>query len=237
VTRRWQFALVSGALVLAACSGASHSRATSSISDSITTSQLVAAPTRATSVPLGLSLQDRDVYFRAPTDSGGHQLTSDGDILEAVISPDSSWIAFVRDTPGETISLGEDAPATELWVMRKDGSSQRRLVHGHDSPSPKHEVQFGVAGITGPSFAPGDTLIYFTSEAWVTSGAVHVVSVSSGAEHFVYDGQLEGVIQSGPQSGYLVIGRHMYSSAGSYSQDWYVAPNGQAVDSAGPREY
>ena len=71
-----------------------------------------------------------------------------------------------------------------------------------------------------------------TPTAWATSPAVHQVNVTMGAERFVVDGALQGVIRTGRYRGMLLVSRHKYRPApklGSYDPVDVVRPDGEVM--------
>jgi hypothetical protein len=121
-------------------------------------------------------------------------LTSSGHDSEPVLSPDGKWIVFVRTVPGKKISTGlGDADATDLCQIRADGKNPTALVHPKDSD----KMETVLAGFSKPQFSTNGRLVYFLSEAWATSGALHVVDSTNGKEHFVCPALEFEVIPSG----------------------------------------
>src|SRR5260370_24656095 len=59
-----------------------------------------------------------DVWVRLPPDTAFHRLTHVGLVREAALSADSRSVAYVRDTPGDTVEGGAGpVPATEIWLV------------------------------------------------------------------------------------------------------------------------
>ena len=103
-------------------------------------------------------------------------LTTSGRDSEPVLSPDGKWIVFVRTIPSKKISTGlGDADATELWQIRADGKEPIVLVRPKDSG----KMENVLAGFSKPQFSTNGRLVYFLSEAWATSGALHVVDTTN----------------------------------------------------------
>ena len=150
----------------------------------------------------------------------------------AARSPDGTLVAFVRDTPGDSIDTGSGAaPRTELWVARPDGSGARRLVRGRDAP----DIERVLADMSSPAFSPDGRTVYVEGVAWGTSGALHAVDVATGAERFVCQSNGYEVLRRGALAGHLLVTHHLYYRAqrdedvGSYEGVVLVSPAGRVL--------
>jgi hypothetical protein len=107
--------------------------------------------------------------------------------------------------------------------------AERLLVRQHPTDEPKTNL----TSFQAPVFSPDGQRVYFLSEAWATSLAVHVVDVRTAKEHFVIDGSDLQVAASGTHRGDLLVGRHMYigDAANLHAEDqvWLVSPEGQPL--------
>ena len=159
---------------------------------------------------------DGDVWVHVPPDTGYRQLTRTGLVREAKLSPDQQMIAYVLDTPGDTVQ-GASGPvaATALWIVHVDGTGRKQILHGHDSPSHDHDI----ADIQTLRFSPDQMLLYFSSEAAAVQNAVHVVNLESGQESYVCLGDLGDVVPRGRYAGDLIVGQHRYLTSGNGSYD------------------
>jgi dipeptidyl aminopeptidase/acylaminoacyl peptidase len=154
---------------------------------------------------------------------GVHRVALDGKLSEPVLSPDGKTVAFLREEPG---GAHEDGPRASLWVADVATGRARRLLAPRVSPDPKANL----AWFEHPVFSLDGGFVYVSADAWATSPAVHQVSVATGAERFVIDGYVSAVVRTGPWSGYLLVGRHMYYDApreGSYNPIYVVRPDAQ----------
>jgi len=161
----------------------------------------------------------------------GKTLTNSGHDSEPVLSPDKKWIAFVRTIPGKKISTGTgEADATELWQIRADGKELTALVR----PKGGDKMQSILAGFSKPQFSSNGKLVYFLSEAWTTSGALHVVDTTNGKEHFVCPAAEFEVILSGEYRDDLLVQQHRYFiGGGSFDWFWLLKPDGKEVGPVG----
>ncbi len=152
------------------------------------------------------------------TIGGSRRLSDSGLVHEALSSPDGALIAYVKGTPSRTVSTGAgDAEATELWLVRRDGSGARRILEGREAAAPESTL----ANLSSLRFSPDGSTIYFLSEAWATSGAVHAVSLNTGHERYICPGNSLRVLPNGQ----LLVNQHRYHPrGGSYEQDRRVTP-------------
>jgi dipeptidyl aminopeptidase/acylaminoacyl peptidase len=166
-----------------------------------------------------------------PRSGAPRRLTASGRDASPALSPDGRTVAFVRATPGRTVAAGSgDAQATELWVVGTDGAGARMLVRGRDGASPEEVL----AGLAEPRFSPDGRLLYFASQAWVTSSAVHVVDLGTGRERFVLAGDLVDVVPRGEYAGHLLVGQHRYFlGGGSFDWIWLFTPDGREAGPVG----
>ena len=150
---------------------------------------------------------------------------------EAVLAPDGKWIAFVRTSLGKKISTGSgDADATELWQIRVDGKEPTALVRSKESD----KMETVLAGFSKPQFSADGRLVYFLSDAWATSGALHVVDTTKAKEHFVCPALDFEVVPSGEYRDHLLVQQHRYLiGGGTYDWFWLLKPDGKEVGPVG----
>jgi hypothetical protein len=183
----------------------------------------------------GASVRVADGNVVYVDDSGiAKRLTSSGLDSAPGLSYDNGLVAFVRRTPGRVVAAGAgDVEAGQLWVIRTNGSGARLLVDGHDSKDPRGVL----AELASPVFSPDGHSIYFRSEAWATSGAIHAVDLKDGKERFVTDGNSLAVVGAGMYAGALIVSKHKYWLAGgSYDWLWLVSQTGKEIGPVGPED-
>jgi hypothetical protein len=185
-------------------------------------------------VAQGVTVQDGNLFYHASAGAAARQITSTGLDRDPVLSPDGRTVAFIRGTPADSVDavLGREE-ATALWTVGVDGSGARMLVRGRSSETPAQAL----AMLQSPVFSPDGSRIYVLSAAWATSGAVHAVDVSTGAERFLAPGNSLEVVPSGDYAGFLLVSQHRYFLAGgSYDWYWLVSPEGREIDPVGEDE-
>ncbi len=188
----------------------------------------VAMGTLARSAPT-LSVESGRIVL---TDAAARRvLTTSGSDRDASLSSDGRTVTFLRATKAKMISTGSgEAEATELWIVRPDGSGARCLVRAAAHGDPKRVL----AGLQSPQFSPDGREIFFLSAAWATSGAIHRVDTSGTNEGFVCAGNSLAVIRGGKYRGNLVASQHRYFlGGGSYDWFWLLRSNGTDVGPIG----
>jgi hypothetical protein len=155
------------------------------------------------------------------------QINGNGEVVEAARSPDGKLIAYVVITPDLFIDTGAGRiRADEIWVMNAQGTEARRLVEGREDD----KVELTLAGFSELHFSPKGDTIFFMSNAWATSNAIHAVELKTGHERFVCDGNSLEVITRGRYKGNLLVRKHKYRlQGGSYNWVWMVSPWGRDI--------
>lgn len=161
----------------------------------------------------------------------GKTLTTSGHDSGPVFSPDGKWIVFIRRVSGKKLSTGAgEADSTELWQIRADGKEPTALVRSRVSD----KMETLLAGFSKPQFSSNGKLVYFLSEAWTTSGALHVVDTTNSKEHFVCPALEFEVVPSGEYRDDLLVQQHRYFiGGGSYDWFWLLKPDGKEIGPVG----
>jgi hypothetical protein len=160
------------------------------------------------------------------------QLTSGGRDSGPVLSPDGLWIVFIRTVSGQRISTnsGDELEPTELWQIGANGKDATRLLRCRTS----EKMENVIAEFDDPQFSSDGRYIYFTTPAWTTSPAVHVVDTTNAKEHFVCPGGSLEVLRSGEYRDCLLVRQHRYFlGGGSYDWFWLIRPDGNEIGPVG----
>lgn len=154
------------------------------------------------------------------------RITSSGLDSMPALSSNGHSVVFVRRTPHDTVetALGWEE-RSELWIVRIDGSSARRLLRGRRGPSP----QTTLAHFENPVFSLDDRTVYLGSRGWVTSDALHAVDVGTGRDRYVCPANVFELLAIGRFRGDLMVGQHRYGTSGAYDGTWIVSPRGSTV--------
>lgn len=119
-----------------------------------------------------------------------------------VVSPDGRVVVFVANDPQTVPTSVEDLPRQDLCIEIA-GAAPRVLVAGRTA-GPNESVEHTLAGFGNLLFSRDGGVVFFTSDAWVTSTAAHVVEVGTGRESFLFDGSVEVEVTQGPDAGRFV---------------------------------
>ena len=184
-----------------------------------------------------VSVSAGNIYF---TNEAGNskRLTSSGLDSEPVLSPDGKWVVFVRSTSGNPTmtATGDDIKPTELWQIGTNGRDATLLVRcrNADLKTGNADMTTVIAAFHNMQFSADGRYVFFSTPAWVVSGAVHVVDTTNAKEHFVCPGNGMEVLHSGQYRDYLLVEQHRYFlGGGSYDWWWLFSPDGKEVSPVG----
>lgn len=160
------------------------------------------------------------------------QLSGFSKVKDAALWPDRTHIAFIKGTTAKPIPTGSgDAPADQVWLAEADGRVPTLLVTSRDVPDVKNIL----GGLTAPCFAPSGRTVYFLSQAYAVSDAVHAVDVATKAVRFVCAGNTVEVVTKGVFRGDLIVQQHRYRAGegGAYDDFWLINPRGKDIKHIG----
>lgn len=144
-----------------------------------------------------------------------------------VYAPDSTLVAFVRTSVDRTITIdGADEKVIELWVARPDGSSGRRILESKAADD-RRAALYSFEKLV---FSNDGKRLYFLSDAWTTSGALHVVDIATRRSRYIAPANSILLLRSGQYAGCLVVSQHRYFlGSGSYDLYWMLAEDGDEI--------
>ncbi|MFI3189913.1 hypothetical protein BCS42_06480 [Crenothrix sp. D3] len=144
---------------------------------------------------------------------------------QLALSPDGTQQVFIRELPNKT---------SELWIMDASGSNAHAIVHERYDD----DVKKNLTGLNTPLFSLNGKAVYFLSEAWATSNAVHVIDLSTNTQRFITDGNSLELIPHGKYQNYLIVSKHKYhdNEGGSFEEYWLVSPQGKDIKAIGESE-
>jgi len=191
---------------------------------------LLSSPVLAGSVEVSIG----DVIFNAD-DGSSRSLTSTHDAREAVLSPDGRRVAWVKDPalPDETEPSLDAPDLSTLWLSDVDGSSARLLVDSKPADEPKENL----TAFNSLAFTLDGKGLYFLTQGWVTSNALHLVGLASGKVRYIADANTVQVVPKGKYANHLIVQKHKYrKGGGSYESYWLIAPSGKEIREIGESE-
>lgn len=147
-------------------------------------------------------------------------LAQDG---QNAVSPDGRWRADVR---ADRAATDDDPGISALWLTDTRTGASRKLFVGR----PAEKIEATTATFSDPHWSLDGGFVYINADAWATSSAVHQVEVTTGAERYVIEGGVVGVLRTGPYRGYLLVQQHRYwPQGGSYDPVSLYQPNGKRI--------
>ncbi|EPC5193292.1 hypothetical protein ACRZZR_000771 [Edwardsiella piscicida] len=118
----------------------------------------------------------------------------------------------------------DDPPITAI-VLREKGEN-KIILRESLSPDPEKNL----SGFYNMYLSPDAKELFFNSEAWATSGAIHSINVSTGKTKYISPGELACVILSGEYQGDLIVAKHKYFvQGGSYENLYLVDLSGKEI--------
>ena len=190
-----------------------------------------------------VAVKNGNIYFSADG-KNQEQLTNTGKDRSPVLSPDKKSIVFIRKSDRKVYLVTGDGDystkehfADQLWTIDINDKKEKMLVKDWnpdiDDPNRNLNVPDILTKVIStiyddsPQFSPDGNRIYFRTDAWSTSGAIHSVNMDGTNEHFVVAGNSLEVINSGRFKGDLIVQQHRYfAGCGSYDWFWLFSPDG-----------
>lgn len=172
---------------------------------------------------------------------GGKTITHGGHDLDPVLSPDGKRLVFLRLGDGRPLEdCAPDAMTSKplaLWSINANGSGAKKLL----ALKSDADVRKTVCAFDSMQFSSNGQLLYFSTPAWATSGAIHVYDFRSGRERFFLAGNGLKVLSGCKNPKYrddLIVEQHRYFVfSGSYDWSFLFTPAGKEVGPVGDGDY
>jgi hypothetical protein len=158
------------------------------------------------------------------------QLTSSGNDLDPVLSPNGSLVVFTRKLKGVAATASCNMAVAEqrqLWVIGADKKNARKLLASKEAEDPK----VALCDFAHKQFSSDGRKVLFETPAWATSGAMHEYDLTTNRQRFVVPSNGFRILSNCAMREYrdhLVVGQHRYFVFGG-SYDWYYlfSPDGK----------
>ena len=157
--------------------------------------------------------------------------------VDPVLAPDGGSVVYTRQGRGRTVR-GYDTSQVctteprpdELRQINVDGSGDKVLLKGRKGGPERQLCDF-----RDKQFSADGKRLYFLTPGWATSGALHVLDMRSGDEHFVIPANDVLVLSFCPNKykDDLVVLMHRYFLLGG-SYDWYWLYDATGKKELGP---
>jgi hypothetical protein len=119
-----------------------------------------------------------------------------------------------------------DSPAERIVECTNMCAQRRVVVAGRSGQKPEDNL-FGFHNLR---LSPDASTLYFETEAWATSNAIHAVNLKTGAVRYVTSGSLACVVGNGEYQGDVMAAQHRYFvQGGSYDPLYLFTPQGKEV--------
>lgn len=178
------------------------------------------------------SLYVKDGNIFCEKDKEAYQLTNSGINNNPVLSPDGNKIVFTRKSNREAdlTTYGDDPDPTflladQLWIMDSNGKNQKMLVEDCAYESGEQVINH----IRNIHFALDSKSIFFCTDGWNTSDALHQVNIDGTGEHFVTSSCGYEIINTGDNKNNLKVSLHLYGDDGSYHSLRIFSPEGKEL--------
>jgi hypothetical protein len=127
-------------------------------------------------------------------------------------SSDGKTVVYVETDGSRTDATSTGDVDHQRLCISVGGARARVLLEGKGAP-PDAGVERTLAGFGDLLLSPDGATLYFTSSAWVTSGAAHAVEIATGKERYLVDGSIQRVLVDGPYKGNLLASHYRLDDA------------------------
>jgi hypothetical protein len=165
------------------------------------------------------------------------KLTASEMDVDPVLAPNGAYVIYTRQGRGRTVrgydtsQVCTTAPRPdELRQINVDGRGDKLLLKGRKGNSEQQLCDF-----RQKQFSSDGRRLYFLTPGWANSGALHVLDMRSGDEHFAVPANNVLVLSSCPNQykDDLVVLAHRYFLLGG-SYDWYWLYGASGKKELGP---
>lgn len=171
------------------------------------------------------------------------QITNKGLDVQAILSKNKQFVIGLRikeDKKDQEQILNETAIILFDLVTNKEkvivqgckfdgsGSSLFSYAESDEFPFP------GLCNITNVRISPDGQRVYFETDAWAVSSAIHYCNLSNGKIAFFHSGTLKEVLEDGNLN-ISITG--IEENVGRYWQDWLFDKNGTKIKAIGEKSF
>lgn len=143
--------------------------------------------------------------------------------LQHVTAPGGKVVYYIMSLPGRD-SVGNPRTAIEAGV--DENRSFRILLASRPSDDPKTNL----TDFSNLSLSPDRKTLYFQTDAWATSTAIHSLDIATKRTSYVTDGEMSCVVLGGEFQGDLIVEQHRYFiQGGSYDALYLYNPVGKLI--------
>ncbi len=161
-----------------------------------------------------------------------------------ITSPDQTKIAWVKSVPAalspdcQALLLSDKSQVDQIWIFDLKTGKENLLVN---SNLDCNHMEKAIVAINQLAFSPKGQILYFETNAWVTSGALHAININGSGLKYLTPSNGFKLITTGPDAGDLVINQHRYRYSKthqleSFDGSWIFTADGKEIRQASPTE-
>jgi len=180
-----------------------------------------------------VSVKDGNIFVDS------RQITGGGRDSDPLLAPDGRHVVFTRSGPPSSAmdncspDSKKPANAISLWIADDSGAHAAMLAVGHAADKPEDAI----CAFNNKAFDSSGRRLYFSTPAWATSGATHVIDLGTGQQQFFVAGDLAKVLASCSDDQHVddvIVSQHRYFVfGGSYDWYWLFGPDGKEIGPVG----
>ncbi|ECA5825987.1 hypothetical protein EL832_10185 [Salmonella enterica subsp. enterica serovar Hvittingfoss] len=152
------------------------------------------------------------------------------EIQETVISKNGRYVYYTS-----ALWDGEGREPTDfsnyiIGVYDTKNEKKSTLLTTKHSTKPEKEL----SGFNNLILSSDNNTLYFHSDAWVTSPAIYKMDLKNYKPHYIVDGYLHCLVQTGKYKGDLIVSQHRhYVQGGAYNPISLFTPQGKKLGVVG----